>query len=107
MKFAVFLVAVSLLLSPAILLAQQQTEADRSQVPGNGTASVITLAGRVMTEANTPPPETVNVTLECGAEVRAQAQSDSRGDFNISVKLTDSSPMTDSPRVTDGGPMNP
>jgi tetratricopeptide (TPR) repeat protein len=106
MKFVVFLVAISFLIGPSVFLAEPQTGAEPSQMRGNETGSVIMLSGRVVTDANSPPPESVNIVLECGvSEVRAQAQSDSRGYFNISVKLTDSPSVTDSGPVSNGGPM--
>jgi tetratricopeptide (TPR) repeat protein len=96
MKFAIAL-ALSLLLNPSILFAQQQPQ-NLSPASPKGTQTIL-LNGKVLTEANSPPAESVNVGLQCGGkEEIAQAHTDSAGYFSITVQLTDSASTPFPPR---------
>jgi len=96
MKYAIVL-AVILFVGPATIFAQLQPQASSAAMPGEahsavtgGTAGMLVLTGQVTTEANFPPSESVNIALECGDRGPvAQAHSDSKGYFSISVPSSD------------------
>jgi tetratricopeptide (TPR) repeat protein len=89
MKYAIAL-AVTVFLGPATLFAQVQSEASSSiTLPSTGAERIL-LNGKVATEANTPPPESVKVTLVCGdGQAVGQGYSDAKGYFAINAKLSD------------------
>jgi tetratricopeptide (TPR) repeat protein len=88
MKYLVVL-AVSFLLG-SLLPSQLFSQDLPSAMTGTGR---IILTGKVATETNSPPSESVTVALECGdREPVAAAHSDARGYFDINVELSDRSP---------------
>ena len=87
MKLAIL--TVSLLLALPNLFAQLQPAQGLPSMRET-TPPVVLLTGKVLTEANTPPPESVTVALNCGGiNSVAQTQSDGKGFFSVSVALTD------------------
>jgi len=86
MKFAIL--ALSLLLAMPNLFAQLHP-AEGLPSMRETTPPVVLLAGKVLTEANTPAPERVTVALNCwGRTSVAQTQSDAKGFFSLSVALS-------------------
>ncbi len=110
MKYAIVLTVI-LLVGPAILFAQLQSQPPSAAMLGEapsaatpGTAGVLLLNGKVTTEANSPPPESVNISLECGStEEMAHAHSDSKGYFSISVPSSGHSSASYPSQVVKGG----
>ncbi len=110
MKYAIVLTVI-LLVVPAILFAQLQSQPPSAAMLGEapsaampGTAGMLLLNGKVTTEANSPPPESVNISLECGStEEMAHAHSDSKGYFSISVPSSDHSSASYPSQVVKGG----
>ena len=87
MKLAIL--TVSFLLALPNLFAQLQPAQGLPSMRET-TTPVVLLTGKVLTEANTPPPESVTVALNCGGiNSVAQTQSDGKGFFSVSVALTD------------------
>ncbi|PYV66009.1 MAG: hypothetical protein DMG95_00090, partial [Acidobacteria bacterium] len=87
MKLAIL--TVSLLLALPNLFAQLQPAQGLPSMRET-TPPVVLLTGKVLTEANTPPPESVTVALNCGGiNSVAQTQSDGKGFFSVSVALSD------------------
>jgi tetratricopeptide (TPR) repeat protein len=95
MKYAI-VIAVGFLLAP--LIPAQILSQD---LPGamTGTGRMV-LTGKVATETNSPPLESVSVALECGkSDAIAHAQSDVNGYFSMSVNVSDRVPtLYPSPR---------
>jgi tetratricopeptide (TPR) repeat protein len=85
MKAVIFLAALFLLLSRTFISAQSPTPnmPVRPSAPGDRTTL---LNGKVTTEGNTPPQESVTVILECMGSTAAQATTDPRGNFTITVR---------------------
>lgn len=70
----------------------------------------IYLAGKVMMEDGTPPPETVTIERVCNAAPRAQAYTDSKGRFSFQVGQTagviqDASEQANTPGMSRPMPM--
>ena len=110
MKYAIVLTVI-LLVGSVIVFAQLPPQASSAAMPGEapstampGTAGVLLLNGKVTTEANSPPPESVNISLECGStEEMAHAHSDSKGYFSISVPSSGHSSSSYTSQVVKGG----
>ncbi|PYV68149.1 MAG: hypothetical protein DMG97_25520 [Acidobacteria bacterium] len=85
MKYAVVLTVI-FLVGSVIVFAQLPPQASSAGMLGEapsaampGTARMLLLNGKVTTEANSPPPESVNISLVCGnREEIAHAHSDTR-----------------------------
>ncbi len=82
MKYAIVLTVI-LLVGSVIVFAQLPPQASSAAMPGQapsaampGTAGMLLLNGKVTTEANSPPPQSVNIALDCGdREEKAHAHS--------------------------------
>lgn len=61
-------------------------------VPPKGNAQLTVLSGKVAGEDNSPPSQPGDVILECASHIRAHAYSDARGNFSITVSVSDKSP---------------
>ena len=110
MKYAIVLTVI-LLVGSVIVFAQLPPQASSAAMPGQapsaampGTAGMLLLNGKVTTEANSPPPQSVNIALDCGdREEKAHAHSDSKGYFSISVPSSDHSSASYPSQVVKGG----
>ena len=110
MKYAVVLTVI-FLVGSVIVFAQLPPQASSAGMLGEapsaampGTARMLLLNGKVTTEANSPPPESVNISLVCGnTEEMAHAHSDSKGYFSISAPSSDHNSASYPPQVVKDG----
>jgi tetratricopeptide (TPR) repeat protein len=86
--------AISFLLVLPNLFSQSQPTIHPPSATGNPTQTIM-LTGKVVTEANSPPSESAAVAMECAErEPLADAHSDSKGYFSISVEVSDGAAAT-------------
>src|SRR5215470_4829057 len=95
----VVLLACLLFAGAAVTSAQQQSQDLLPQAAIRGESTIL-LSGRVVTEDNSPPPESVTVALDCMGTQRAEVSASPGGTFSFTLRRADWS-ETGSARLQD------
>jgi TolA-binding protein len=79
----------AIIFSPAFLFAQFSDSSSQSAQPGaQAGKEVAVLNGKLVADGSSLP-EPANVLLQCGNQLRAQEYSDAKGNFSLTIYVTD------------------
>jgi tetratricopeptide (TPR) repeat protein len=94
MRFSGFLIGALVVFFPALVSAQltEIPQGTATQPVGGSGQTMTVLMGKVAAEGGSAPPDRATVILECADEAQAHGYSDVKGNFSITVGVTDANP---------------